>query len=478
MDETQNLPTFGDIKRFMWTRGDLSWKLWPQQIPIHKTIRNLPRHIQTAVVLCARQFGKSYLGTLMAVEDAIQYPGFTIPIVGPTIKQTVDIVNQSMRIIQADAPHDLIRRSKSESRWYVGESEIIVGGFDVRTATRQRGKRALKIYIEEVMDANPDDYLEALRSDLGPMLTHSPSPMMVFLTTPPRVPDHPFITDTIPEAKLFGAFFKHTIDENDQLSPDQYEACVRRCGGRDTIEFRREYLCEIVRDTSIVIVPAFDSKRDVVEIDHPHEAKWQVVSDWGGVRDLTVSLLMGYDYISDMDVVLDERVFSANTPTEIICRELFQLERLYPIPISGRYADTPGQVSVDLTQTHGYMVQPVKKEDWQAAINYMNVRFSQRKVKIHPRCKFLVQSLESGTFNKLRTDFERTQTLGHCDAIAALMYGLRTQDKANPYHDNEMARQLSNQVSWQRSDPAMVSVSKSINPIAGRYQRKQFGRFG
>jgi hypothetical protein len=475
---SDDIPGLDDIKRFMWNRGDLSWKLWPQQVPIHDTIRNLPKHIQTAVVLCARQYGKSYLGTLMAVEDALQYPGFTIPIVGPTIKQTVDIVNQSMRLIQADAPPDLIRRSKSESRWYVGDSEIIVGGFDVRTATRQRGKRALKIYIEEVMDANPDDYLEALRSDLGPMLTHSPDPMMIFLTTPPRVPDHPFITDTIPEAKLYGAFFKHTIDENDQLSPDQYNACVRRCGGKDSIEFRREYLCEIVRDTSIVVVPSFERNLDVAEFDIPYDAKWQVVTDWGGVRDLTVALLMGYDYTSELDLVLDERMFPANTPTESIYKELLELERLHALPITGRYADVPGQVSVDLTLTHNYIMQPVKKDDWQSAINFVNVRFAQRKVKVHPRCKFLIQSLESGTFNKMRTDFERTSALGHCDAVAALMYGLRTQDKSNPFHDPELQRQMSNQVSWKRGDSGMVSISKSINPVAGKYQRKSFGRFG
>jgi len=475
----ENLPSIDDIKRFMWEKGDLSWKLWPQQITIHDTIRELPKHIQIAVVLCARQYGKSYLGTLMAIEDCLKYPGFTIVIVGPTIKQTVDIVNQSMKLIQSDAPHGLIQRSKSESRWYVGDSEIIIGGFDVKTATRQRGKRALKIYIEEVMDSRPDDYLESLRSDLGPMLTHSPSPMMIFLTTPPRVPDHPFITHTIPEAKLFGAYFNYTIDDNVQLTPDQYEACVRRCGGKDTIEFRREYLCEIVRDTSIVVVPSFEKKLDVVEIDMPSDAHWQVVADWGGVRDMTAVLLMGYEYVSDMDMVIDERVYSSNTPTEIIHKDLLQMERDFNRPIKGRYADVPGQIGVDLIQTHNYPVMPVKKDDWQSAINYMNVRFSQRKVKIHPKCKFLIQSLESGTFNKNRTDFERTQSLGHCDALAALMYGLRTQDKTNPYAAEQgMMSALSNQFTKIRNNDDMVQIAKSINPIAGRFQRKGFGSFG
>jgi hypothetical protein len=77
----------------------------------------------------------------------------------------------------------------------------------------------------------------------------------------------------------------------------------------------------------------------------------------------------------------------------------------------------------------------------------------------------------------MRTDFERTSALGHCDAIAAIMYGLRTQDKSNPYHDPELQRQMSNQVSWSRGDSGMVSISKSISPMSGRYQKKTFGGF-
>ena len=38
-------------------------------------------------------------------------------------------------------------------------------------------------------------------------------------------------------------------------------------------------------------------------------------------------------------------------------------------------------------------------------------------------------------FNKTRTDFERTDALGHMDALAAAMYGIRMNDKTNPYAD-------------------------------------------
>ena len=38
-------------------------------------------------------------------------------------------------------------------------------------------------------------------------------------------------------------------------------------------------------------------------------------------------------------------------------------------------------------------------------------------------------------FNKNRTDFQRTEELGHCDALACLMYSVRSQDKTLPNED-------------------------------------------
>lgn len=478
--EDQDGPTKADLASWMWAKGDLEWKLWPQQITIYNAIKKLPFSVQTVVALCSRQFGKSFLGTLMATEDCIQHPGFTVAVVGPTIRQTVDIVHQAMRIIMQGAPSGLIQRSKSETRWYIGDSELVVGGFDTTTATRQRGKRALKIYVEEVVDSNPDQYREALRSDLGPMLTHSPEPRIIFLTTPPRIPDHPFITETIPEAKLYGAFFKFTIDDNKQLTSDQYEACVRRSGGRDSIEFRREYMCEIVRDTNLVVVPAFDRMLHVKQFEIPEHCFPSVTIDWGGVRDLTVGLLHTYDYMNDMDLIWAEKVFPANTATDIAVTSLRQFEGKYKVT---RYADVPGQLQVDLNAM-GYEILAPVKQDWQAGINFMNGRFAQNKVAIHPSCKFLIESLQSGIFNKQKTDFERTVALGHCDALAALMYALRSQDRAAPWRKDRLSLSESLVPGYERPS-VEARVAQAMNPAfdavtfgASIHKPKKFGSFG
>lgn len=468
-----------EIQEYLWTQGYIGQKLWKQQQKIYETIRSLPAYLDPIVVLCSRQFGKSFLGTLMAVEDCLRYPGFTVCVVGPTIKQTVDIVHQAMKIIEEDAPAGLIERSKAETRWHIGHSELIVGGFDTKTATRQRGKRALKVYVEEVVDSNPDQYREAIRSDLGPMLTHSPEPQMIFLTTPPKVPDHPFITETIPEAKLNDAFFLYTIDDNAELNQEQYDACVKRSGGKSTVEFRREYMCEIIRDANIVVVPDFDPKRHVFPIALPQSAKYQLAVDFGGVRDLTVGLLSCHSFLDAKDYILDERVFQPNTPTEQIVYELRKMEAGFDI--EARFADVPGQLQIDLNNYHNYPIQMPPKDDWAAAVNSMAVAFSTDRIQIDPKCSFLIQSLESGTFNRNRTDFERTKALGHCDALAALTYGLRTQDRSNPFRSVGDQSRVMFYRPAQKQEPelheALQPVSFSTSFDNYNFKAKKFGRF-
>lgn len=446
-----------EARTALWNAGILSYKLWPQQIPIYDQIRSLPSNVDEAVVLCARQFGKSTMGVILALEDCLRYDDVCILVIGPTLKQTREIVAPRLRRIAADAPTGLIRPSKSEGKWYIGTSELVIGGMDINSSS-QRGKTVQTCYIEEIVESKPDDYLEALRSDIGPALTHSKNGKIIYLTTLPKIPDHPFITETMARAELNGSLYIYTIDDNKALTPSQYEACVRRAGGRNTDDFKREYLCQIIRDRSIVIVPDFDKSVHVEDFTIPNPMNYEVYTDWGGVRDMTVSLLMGYDFLRGCDLVLDEMWWPHNTSTEQIVKDLRQKWGDY---LSTHYVDAPGQIRVDLTDTHKMEVRYPNKDDWESNINHLAVRFAQRKVRIHPKCRLTIQTCQSGTFNKNRTDFERTHTLGHMDAIAAMMYGIRHLNRTSPYGDSAVRAR-----DWQWEAPRAIEpmiVGKSFN---------------
>jgi Terminase large subunit, T4likevirus-type, N-terminal len=434
------------LMEVLWRRGELSFLLWKQQEPIWSLLDSLPPHIVEFVVLCARQFGKSTFGVLRALSRALKKRDRCILIIGPDVKQTKDIVNPKMRFLTRSAPPGLIRQAKAENRWFVHHdlnargsdySEIIIGGMN-ENASSQRGKTVEEILIEEIADVNEDQYLESIESDLGPSLTHSDQGRILFLTTLPLVPDHPFITQTMVKAELNGALARFTIDDNVALSPDQYEACVTRCGGKHTDAFKREYLCEVVRLRSRVCVPDFEELRNVREFSLPISSRYHVTIDWGGVRDKTVAVLHTYDYFQDIDLFIDERVFEPNTPTSQIIGELRSMEsewlREGRIAVESRYIDAPPQlVSVDLVKDYGYHASLPVKMDWTAALNTLNVRFGLGKALIHPRCKFLIQSARSGILNKLRTDYDRNEALGHMDGVAAMKYAVRMRNQESPY---------------------------------------------
>lgn len=426
----------------MALRGDLSWMLWDQQLPIYDAIRGLPAGVDEYVVLCARQYGKSHLGVLLAVEDAIRNRDRCILIIGPDTKQTKDIVNPRMRRIQRLLPEGLLVQSKSENKWIIYHdlngskqsdfSEIVIGGMNENSSS-QRGKTVQTIYVEEVVESSPDDYLESLRSDLGPALTHSKNGKIIFLTTLPKVPDHPFITDTLAGARLNQALAVFTIDDNTALTAQQKEACIRRCGGVETDDYKREYLCMVIRDASTVVVPAYDEARHVKLINEPAFSTWCIMADWGGTRDYTVGLLYTYDYLRNKILVKEEFMFTENTSTKVIWPRIEAWEKQKQVGIDWIRADAPGQTLVDLAELTKRMISLPNKEDWQAAINHLNVVFASDTIEIDPSCTFLRESLRSGTFNKQRNDFARTKALGHCDAIAALMYAVRHFSKDNPY---------------------------------------------
>lgn len=464
------------LQHEMWRRGSLRYKLWDQQLPIYDAIRGLPEHVDEAVVLCARQFGKSHLGVVMALEDCLRWKDRCFLVMGPTLKQTRAIVSPRLRAIAADAPPGLIRPSKSEGIWYVGTSELVMGGFDLSTGS-QRGKTLQGVYVEEVVDSNPDDYLDSFRSDIGPALSHSQAGKITYLTTLPKIPDHPFIIETMSKAQLADAFYSFTIDDNRALSPAQYEACVRRAGGRHTDDFKREYLNQIIRDRSIVIIPDFDRARHVADINVPDTCNWQVYVDWGGVRDLTVAIVIGYDYLIAKDIVVAELWWKPNTPTQQIVDDLrrawagkwLQRDKLDHVI----YADVPGQVAVDLHKSHKMSTIMPQKSDWEASINGMANRFTTDHILIDSSCKFLITTCQSGTFNKQHTDFERTQTLGHADAIAALMYAIRGLDRSNPYSAHHMPTDR-----YFKRPEIVKDPLESIVPAHKSFAQKGMKRFG
>ena len=352
-------------------------------------------------------------------------------ICGPDIKQTTNIVVPLIEKISQDAPNGLIKRTKSENKWYVGQSELRLGGFDTVNINSHRGSEFHDVLFEESRDSNPDRYVYGINEVIKPTLLHT-NGQLIHLTTYPNIPGHPFITETIPEAEIDNALFKFNIYDNPLLTLEQIEQAKKDCGGEDTTAFKVEYLCEFVKDEVSTVFPEYNPKIHFKDFISPKLANYIVSIDFGGIRDKTVALLCGYDFANAIDVVIDERVFDINTDTKTIITEVKNMEDRYKI--IGRYGDSSGQLQVDCSNIYNYYFTLPKKDDVDSAINNVRLRFIQNKILIHSKCKFLNNTLQNAQYNDNRTDFMRTLALGHNDAGMALTYGIRMLDRANnPY---------------------------------------------
>lgn len=483
----------------LWLAGLLHWLLWPQQLRIYNVLRSLPVHVQIIVFLLARQYGKSVMSIVIALEDCLRNPGVIVAIIAPKVEQAVSIVRPRMKLVTKSAPKGLIRELKSENTWiFPNEAELKLGGYRSGSVS-QRGKTLHKVILEEFgPDTDGDGYLDFIQSDVGPALMHSKSAQILFPTTLPKIPDHPFITHTIPQAQLDGAFFIATIDDNEMLTPEKKEQAIKLAGGRGSIDCERELYCKIVRDPQLVCLPAYDDDFHVQEFSLPQYRFMHVTGDQGGTRDKTVWLLHTYDFQNDQDLIWDELVFPSNTPANEMIKvaraawgqDLGGPQDKFPQQANGINPevrlDAPPRQLIDMIGSDAFHATLVPKDDWQAAVNQMAVRFSERgaqaraKILIHPRCTFLRLTARSGTFNKQRNDFNRTESLGHMDALAALMYALRTQNRLSPWpaitYDRDHILKTKQEVA-EMEVVARAMQGKTFGPGPKGFQHKKFGKF-
>jgi hypothetical protein len=412
-------------KHELWRRGILYWKLHKAQKIIYKLIRSLPKDQREALLFCARRFGKTFLGVVLALEDCLQNPGVQVAIVGPKLKQTKRILAPIIKKIIQDAPKGLITQRRATDTWHFSNgSTLMLGGFDTILESF-RGLDLFSIYMEETGSATADldEYVYLLYSVLFPTMMHSRG-RLHHLTTPSRIVDHPLHIETLPKCKLNNAFYEFDIHQNPLLTPDDIEKEIQLLGGPGSVAVERELFVKIKRDDSITIVPTFQEDRHVQVIEPTHKLAWCVGGDMGYTDDLSGFVKGGYDHNLGKVIIRSEKWFEPTTATSEIVNELKDWENDQP-----RYAvDIQGNTRTDMSTLGLQAYQPVK-DTFDSTVTFIRNEFYNDRIIIHPDCKLLIETLRSAIFNKNKTDFRRTATLGHADMLMALVYLLRSVDK-------------------------------------------------
>lgn len=465
--------TRSSIKTHGWYIADLEYKLDDLQHRIKRTIDASSDPL--VCVLSSRQIGKSYLLLLIAIEYCLLHPGVIVRILAATIKQVADIVQDNMAPLTADAPAGLIERYKSDYRWRIGQSSLRIGSLERSHVDNNRGGNASLIIYEEGGFVNSDDYRYAVQSVIGPQLIRS-NGREIHITSPSEDEGHYIHTDIVPRAESLGTLFRYTIYDSPSITESQIAAAAARCGGYESEAWKREYLAEIVRSQTLMVIPEFSEANHVKAFELPEYYKALLSIDLGGIKDKTGSVLVCYDFEHDKLLVVDEFMCPQNTPTGEIVSRARELEA--SVSWEGtpeRFADVPGQVQVDMMNDYNYPIRIPAKDDRDAQINSLRLIFTNMRIIIHPRCANLIGCIKSARYDDKRKDFKRTDAFGHADILMALVYAHRMLDRStNPFPKRTINRDKQMQIRYRDTKDSLEEIAEALMPYNPMTDRRTY----
>jgi hypothetical protein len=459
----------------LWYRGILSFKFHKAQKIIDDIYSKIA--IKLFVCNCARQFGKSFWAACKAIEMAISKPNAIIIYGAAFYKDLIKYIIPAFKKIMDGCPKDIKGEYKSSSFEFPNGSIIHLVGVD-KNPDGLRGNTIDMYILDECGYIKALDYIYS--SIIIPATTHRPNAKIIFISTPPNTPDHPF-TDFCHQAQKDNAYAVFTIYDNPMLSEQAIDKLAKEVGGKDSTTWKREYLCKFVTDQNLKIIPEWLEdeeweKEYVKELptDQFYEFYHRYVCMDLGFVDFTALLFGYYDWKRAALIIQDE--FQAHGPSAnsaSLHKQITEIEqRLWgTIQPRKRIADNNNpQFLNEFLVNHQMVITPTSKENLDAMINEVKLWVSQGKLIINPKCKQLIGCLKYGVWDSTKKRvFARSKTYGHYDHLAALIYMIRNIDTTtNPIPPT---LGLSHQTHWMKNLKNKQNVSQSMQNLAAAFPK-------
>jgi hypothetical protein len=416
----------------LWRRNNLDWKLHTGQRVIDKVYRAVKNKL--FVANCSRRFGKTYWVATECIKVARSKKLARVKVASAFLKDVEEFIVPTFNLVMEDMPEELRPRWHEAKKKFIftNGAEIQLIGLD-KNPNAGRGNYCDLYVFEEAGFIKNLSYLYS--SVVIPMTMYRDGARVMMISTPPKSPDHDFVKFCI-KARLEGGYVELDIDKNPMVTPEMREEYKREC--LTETDWLREYMCQFVTDQTMAIIPemrGYNFKRGPIPVDYELLHKY-VAMDLG-VRDLNVTLFGYYDFIRVKLVIEREHVMNGpdmTTPKlhkaiSDIETELWKGKEPYK-----RVADNNNPLLLlDLGSIHNMFFHSTSKDSLHAMINQVRVWISQGRIEIDESCKILIDSLKYGVWNEKRTEFSRSESLGHYDAVATIMYMIRNIDEVtNP----------------------------------------------
>ncbi|MBA3755046.1 MAG: hypothetical protein H0X02_01925 [Nitrosomonas sp.] len=445
------------------------WYLRPSQLEIYELLLRE----KFPFVQAARRFGKTNSILCFALEKLIQNPGWITRWCFPFKNQARDVLVAEMNKIQTHCPSELKFKYQTTDSVFINPqgSKLYIRGVNEDRGESARGPASNIIIADEYGFWNEPKYI--IRSALFPQLEKQEGQWLVKASTPPPDLGHAYYEER-EVAKRKNRFVSKIIYDNESLSPEELQIIIDESGGIESIPFRRERLCEDVGDPEMLVIPEFSETENVVDDDYPTPGfpVYYVGGD-SGADDNTALLFAWYDFLKNEVVIDDEYVQNGRTSREITdFAKAKELEIWGEVKPRKRVYDADKQLIYDIWVDHNYHIQAPDKADKIASVHELRNEIQNRRFKIKKRCKNTIQQLKVGMWKDSRhSDFQRTEGLGHLDAIAAALYLNRSIERDfNPVpHNHGLSRQTHH---ITQSTTPLGKTGQTLNQVFGGKSRR------
>lgn len=470
------------VKHELWRRNLLQFKMHVNQKEMWDLYKKAPG-FSVSTWLLARQSGKSYAIGILSTMKCQEKPNCVVKILCPTKVQAKSVYEPIFRQIFEDCPDDLRAEYNSQGWCYVfpNGSQIQLAGADGGHAERLRGQKTDLAFVDEAAFVTNLKYI--VNSILLPTATHTDGVIILSSTPSPEL-DHEF-NGFIEKCEKSGLLTKKTIYDNPLITPEKLEQILSNYpGGTNNTEFRREYLCEIIKDETLSVLPEVDDlllSKIVKPWTTPPFFNRYVSMDIG-FRDMTVVLYGYYDFREDKVIIQDEIVkvgqeihlpdFTLELQNKE--KELWTNKLVHELmPPDVRVSDINPFVLQEISiyskkndPAHGMDFSIASKSDKLANINKLRVMLANEKIIIDPKCETLIRHIKHCRWKdkSKKDEFDRSQDDGHYDAVDALLYFIRAVNYSkNPYPAsygyNSRDLHIENPSAFHKTDPKQVYAS-------------------
>jgi hypothetical protein len=425
----------------MWKAGELSWILYKHQMPMYGKIRQFldadPKLVGLKYTInCSRRFGKTFTLLLLAVEFGYKNPGCEIRFAAPSKAQLKKIIHPSMTKIYKSCPFAYRPKWRAGDSYYAfpNGSKLHLAGCD--DAESMEALRGTESHLNIVTEGGSIGRLDYLIKDILIPQTITTKGKTFVDSTPPPDPHH-YFNLLVDESRKVGNYCEYTIDDNTSIPDDVKEVYINEAGGRDDPTCQREYFCKRTRDVKNAIIKEFSAEKHVKKLDIPKNFQYlerYMALDLGLV-DKTVNLFAFYDYNDGRLKVQAETVCQGKDMTTLTLGKQIlkdQKELWGDLPVYKQISDNNQLQTInDMNQMHGFSFVATRKKTLHGMVNDVRNMFAQDRIWVDISCVELIGCLDSGIWNKRRSEFDHHPVWGHFDALAALVYMVINLDQEN-----------------------------------------------